>query len=87
MDPAETLSEAFTASMKYGRTTERLRGVLVALQAVTVTLKDVTDLEPDLGPEVGATLEHVVEAVDSIGRASAFLDARIDATMKRLAGQ
>lgn len=85
MDVPEFVLASITEATSYARASERLRAAIMALGVPVQGIQDVIELEPDLGPEMGAATQGLQEVLDALGRASDFLDARFDERRSRLA--
>jgi hypothetical protein len=83
-DPFPPLKELVDSSMRYTRGVERLRSCMVAIAHVETVVSSLAELDPDLAPELATVIEHLTEAVDALGRAHEFQNARYDTELKKL---
>lgn len=84
MPDDDQLLEALLAAIQFARAAERIRASASTLEAFLSTLNDITDLDPDLAPEIADIREHAREAGEGLLRGLRFLDTRYDATMARI---
>lgn len=84
MDVASYVAESIDEGIKYARVSERLRASMEAFRPGVQGLQDLIELEPALGPEIGAAVEHLEQVLEVLNRASTFLEARFDSNQERL---
>lgn len=82
-DPTE-LAKFIERAMRAVRNAEILTSAVGQFQPLVGSIQRAIDADPDLRPELGATLESLKDAVDALGRAGQFTVARYDDDMKRL---
>lgn len=84
MDVAQAVGEALEQAITYARTAERLRSAMESIRPAAQGLQDLQELDPDLGPEIAAAADHLMEAIEALSRAGTFLTARFDENQARL---
>lgn len=88
-DEEKVVDDAVAAMLTYARTTERTHAALTTAGSLVTALGSISELDPEVAPEVAAALSKVEEVADALGRLGLFLDARLETAManaKRRAG-
>lgn len=80
----EYIMAALEETVKYARSIERVRGAMVAVGGVLAPIKEVLEVDSDLGPEMVAAATSLDEAHHALERAGVFLTERYDARMQTL---
>jgi len=62
----------------YMRISERVRASINIAVFLADQCKGLTDLDPEIAPEVVTALEHVGETMEALGRAEAFAATRLE---------
>lgn len=82
--PYDAVASLIDAAVCYGRSSERLVAAINSLEGPINALAALVDLDADLQPEVNAALDHLRAALDTLGRAGQFTDARYAAALARI---
>lgn len=83
-DQAERLLAHMGETVKYAQAGEAVLAAVAALQPVTAQIGRVSEIDPELAPELQAALTLVSELGEALSRAAKFLSARYDASADRL---
>lgn len=84
MDGAAIMAEAFTESIRFARSVEKMAAVVGTVGSAIRQVADVQQHDPDLAPELRVAVDHLHECGEALQRAVTFADARLSARMEEL---
>lgn len=84
MDATEAIGATISMTTRYVRTNERLRTTLGSVHGAVTGLREIIEIDPELGPHVTtalAGLENVIAGMEEVGNA---IDRQFDEQRQRL---